>query len=78
MDQICSDLKKFGAGNKTESYGFNMAQYYFPEENSAIPLTLDHLTCCLVELHTVSVSVTCVKVGAPSCIHVLFVSGHFQ
>ena len=55
-----------------------MAQYYFPEENSAIPLTLDHLTCCLVELHTVSVSVTCVKVGAPSCIHVLFVSGHFQ
>jgi len=43
VDQMCSDLKKFGAGKETESYGFNMAWYHFPEEDSAIPLTLDHL-----------------------------------
>lgn len=48
MDQICSDLNKFGAGKKIGSYGFNMVWYHFPEENSSIPLTLDHLTCCLV------------------------------
>lgn len=47
MDQICSHLKKFGADKKTEKL-FSMAWYNFPEENSTIPLTLDHLTCCLV------------------------------
>lgn len=48
MDQICSDLKEFGVGKKTESCGYNMACYHFPEENSSIPLTLGQLTCCLV------------------------------